>query len=59
VTASGAGLDPHITLAQREIDLSDRRVVAERAEKTKHDPAEVRTKIEEILRKHSFTPLSG
>jgi K+-transporting ATPase ATPase C chain len=57
VTASGSGLDPHISLrnARQQLD----RVVDAQAKKTGADPAGVRSAIEDVLKEHAFTPLGG
>jgi K+-transporting ATPase ATPase C chain len=57
VTASGSGLDPHITLrnarGQRE------RVVAAWVGKSNRDEAEVRAVVDEVLAGAAFRPLAG
>ena len=60
VTASGSGLDPHITLKNALYQLD--RVAAERAARSKRDPAQVRGEIESLLRSKAespFGPLFG
>jgi K+-transporting ATPase ATPase C chain len=57
VTASGSGLDPHITLRNANYQLE--RVVAERARAVKLTAAAVRPRVEAILRDFAFVPLSG
>jgi K+-transporting ATPase ATPase C chain len=58
VTASGAGLDPHITLHNALCVYQLDRVAARRTPPN-GDTAKVRADIEALVRKHSFTPLSG
>jgi potassium-transporting ATPase KdpC subunit len=57
VMASGSGLDPHITLRNAEYQLDG--VIKARAKEAKRDPAEVRAQTLAIVKKHTFTPLSG
>ncbi len=57
VMASGSGLDPHITLRNAQYQLQ--RVVHERARLTNQPLADVGAKVQEIVDKHNFTPLSG
>ena len=57
VTTSGSGLDPHITLQNAEYQLD--RVASKWAADTKHDPAQVRTEIDQILETDAFAPLGG
>src|ERR1700683_3254340 len=57
VTASGSGLDPHITLANAEFQLD--RVAAKWADDTKHDAAEVRQQIDQILQNNVSAPFAG
>jgi K+-transporting ATPase ATPase C chain len=57
VTASGSGLDPHITLKGARYQLE--RVAAVWAMKTKADPAVVRSEIEKILKDNAQSPLGG
>jgi K+-transporting ATPase ATPase C chain len=58
VTASGSGLDPHITLRNALCVYQLDRVAAKRTPPG-GDGKKVRTAIEELVRKHTFTPLSG
>jgi potassium-transporting ATPase KdpC subunit len=58
VTASGAGLDPHITLRNALSVYQLDRVAAKRTLRGA-DAAKVRKDIEELARKQSFTPLFG
>jgi K+-transporting ATPase ATPase C chain len=58
VTASGAGLDPHITLRNALSVYQLDRVVAKRTPPN-GDATRVRADIEALVRAHSFTPLSG
>jgi K+-transporting ATPase ATPase C chain len=58
VTASGAGLDPHITLRNALSVYQIDRVVAKRVPPN-GAAAQVRADIEALVRKHSFAPLSG
>ncbi|RPI81316.1 MAG: potassium-transporting ATPase subunit C [Planctomycetaceae bacterium] len=57
VMASGSGLDPHITMKNARYQID--RVAAAWAAETKGDVAAVRKRIEELLRKHSESPLGG
>jgi len=57
VTASGSGLDPHITLENAESQLD--RVAAKWATDTKRDPATVRKEIEDLLQAKASAPLAG
>jgi K+-transporting ATPase ATPase C chain len=57
VTASGSGLDPHITLRNAISVYQLDRVAAARA--GKRDVATVRTEITRLVEKQSFTPLGG
>jgi potassium-transporting ATPase KdpC subunit len=57
VTASGSGLDPHITLSNAEFQLD--RVAGKWAQNLKRDPAAVKREIEDMLRAHAFSPGAG
>lgn len=57
VTASGSGIDPHITLKNAKGQLD--RVVAAWAAKKKLDPAQVRSTVEAVLNEAVFEPLAG
>jgi K+-transporting ATPase ATPase C chain len=57
VTASGSGLDPHITLANAR--YQSRRVVTARAAETGAASAKVQQVVEEILTRHAALPLGG
>lgn len=57
VTASGSGLDPHITLKNAKAQLD--RVVAARVAKHHLDPAHVRNAVEAVLNHGAFEPMAG
>ncbi|HSQ55318.1 MAG TPA: potassium-transporting ATPase subunit C [Gemmata sp.] len=58
VTASGAGLDPHITL-RNALSVYQLDRVAKKRTPAGGDASMMRTNVEQLVRKHSFTPLSG
>lgn len=58
VTASGSGLDPHITLRNALSVYQLDRVAAKRTPPG-GDTAKLRADIETLVKKHAFTPLSG
>jgi K+-transporting ATPase ATPase C chain len=57
VTASGSGLNPHLTLRAAQAQLD--RVASARAAKTGRDPAATRAALESLLRANAFTPMAG
>ena len=57
VTASGSGLDPHITLANAEFQLD--RVAAKWADDTKRDEATFHKEIDQVLQKNATAPFAG
>jgi K+-transporting ATPase ATPase C chain len=57
VTASGSGLDPHITLQNAEYQLD--RVSSKWAADTKRDPKQVREEIEQVLQANADAPFNG
>jgi potassium-transporting ATPase KdpC subunit len=57
VTASGSGLDPHITLQNAEFQLD--RVASKWADDTKRDGADVRKEIDQLLRSNASAAFAG
>jgi len=57
VTASGSGLDPHISMENAAFQLE--RVASKRAEDLKRDPAQIQKEIEQILLENASAPWWG
>jgi K+-transporting ATPase ATPase C chain len=57
VTASGSGLDPHISLANARFQLD--RVASKWATNLNRNPADVQQEIERILNDHTSAPFGG
>jgi K+-transporting ATPase ATPase C chain len=57
VTASGSGLDPHITLANAEFQLD--RIAPKWAADRHQDPATVRLELEQLLQQRARAPFNG
>ena len=57
VTASGSGLDPHISMDNAKFQLD--RVASKRAEDLKRDPSVIRKEIEQILEENASAPWGG
>jgi len=57
VLGSGSGLDPHITRKNAEYQAA--RVAEERARARKMDPAVVKKVVDDLIGKHSFSPMWG
>ena len=57
VTASGSGLDPHLTLRSAQVQLD--RVAAAVAAKSGGEVAATRAALDGLLRANAFTPMAG
>ncbi len=57
VTASGSGLDPHITVENAEFQLD--RIAGKWAQNLKRDPATIKQEIEAMIRADAFSPGGG
>jgi K+-transporting ATPase ATPase C chain len=58
VTASGSGLDPHVTLRNARLQLEDR-VADAWAKQTGRGRAAIYQEIDALLQRHAFTPFGG
>ncbi|MBL8823203.1 MAG: potassium-transporting ATPase subunit C [Planctomycetia bacterium] len=57
VTASGSGLDPHITLANAQLQM--KRIAQAWARKTQQQESQTEAIIDKLLKEHAYEPMFG